>query len=88
MALLSAIGTWASTYVGVMGMEQDNPSYKMMKNMSMIMPIMIFFIGLSLPGAMALYWFIGSIFTVAQTLFFKREKIKQIRDKVRINKIK
>lgn len=86
MALLSAIGTWASTYVGLLGMEKDNPTYSMMSKMAMFMPIFIFFIGLSLPGAMALYWLIGSIFTVAQTLFFKRDKIKEIKDKAKINK--
>ncbi len=52
--------------------KSDNPSIdmaqNMMKNMKYIFPVMIFIISLKLPSVLALYWTIGSLFTLAQEI--------------------
>ena len=51
------------------------------------MPIMILFIGFSLPGAFSMYWLIGNVFTIGQTLVLKRDIIRTAREKKKLNKI-
>jgi YidC/Oxa1 family membrane protein insertase len=45
---------------------------KQMAIMSFISPIMIGIISLNAPAALALYWLVGGIFVIVQTLFIKR----------------
>ena len=47
-----------------------------MKNMMNFMLIMILFTGFMLPAALAIYWTIGSVFMILQTLVFQSEKVK------------
>lgn len=47
-----------------------------MKNMMNFMLIMILFTGFMLPAALAIYWTIGSVFMIVQTLVFQSEKVK------------
>jgi len=44
----------------------------MNKQMSYIMPVVTVFIGVSLPGGLALYWFVMSALTVLQQAIFLR----------------
>lgn len=48
-----------------------------MKGMTYFMPLMIFLLGRSFPAALALYWVVGNLFQVLQTLFFKKKKNKE-----------
>lgn len=52
----------------------DNPQMKMMLYM---MPIMITVFAFFFPAALALYWVVGNIFMVAQTLLIRRPMLKQ-----------
>lgn len=52
-----------------------NPQMKMMMT---IMPAMIFFIALTLPSALSLYWVYGNLFTIVQSYF--------LRDMYKVNK--
>ncbi|MGL5021291.1 MAG: YidC/Oxa1 family membrane protein insertase [Mycoplasmatales bacterium] len=83
-AFLAAITTYLTTVVSTYGTDQgDN---QMMKSMKIVMPVMIFFMGLNFPGALSLYWLIGNIFTIIQNLIMKRDVIKAHRDKKKMNK--
>lgn len=45
-----------------------NPQMKMMMT---IMPVMILFIAMTLPSALALYWVYGNLFTIVQSYFLR-----------------
>ena len=49
--------------------------------MKIVMPIMILFMGFTLPGALSIYWSIGNIFTIIQTLVLKKNDIKAEKDR-------
>lgn len=61
----------------------DNPQMKMMLYM---MPIMITVFAFFFPAALALYWVVGNIFMVAQTLFIRRPMLKQEEQKESLSK--
>jgi len=48
--------------------EEDTSQTKMMKYLPWIMMVFIIFMGLSLPAAMAIYWFFGALITILQTV--------------------
>lgn len=48
------------------GSKDENMMSMMNKQMLYFMPIMTVFIGLKLPGGLALYWFISTLFTLLQ----------------------
>lgn len=52
----------------------DNPQMKMMLYM---MPIMITVIAFILPSALGLYWVVGNLFMVAQTVFVRKPMMEQ-----------
>ncbi|MBC6310047.1 membrane protein insertase YidC [Listeria sp. FSL L7-1582] len=65
LPILAALTTFISSKLSMMGQTQQN------KSMNMIiyfMPLMILFAGISLPSALALYWVVGNIFTIFQTM--------------------
>ena len=47
-----------------------------MKGMMNFMLIMVIFTGFMLPAALAIYWTIGSVFMILQTLVFQSDKVK------------
>ena len=53
----------------------------MMKMMKYFFPLMIIWMARSFPAGMAVYWIIGNIFTILQTLTLKGWKNKLIKDK-------
>ncbi len=85
LAVIAAITTYYSTSVSSMGSEQAAGS-DMLKTMKYVMPVMIFVFGLTLPGALSLYWIIGNIIMIIQTLVFKREDIQRARAQRKMNK--
>jgi YidC/Oxa1 family membrane protein insertase len=48
----------------------------MMKVMRVFMPVFIVVIARQMPAGLAMYWFIGNLFTVGQTLLLKRMRKK------------
>ncbi len=85
LAILAAITTYYSSVVSSLGNENAAGS-DMLKTMKYTMPLMIFVFGLKLPGALSLYWVIGNIFMILQTLVIKREDIQRVRAQKKMNK--
>lgn len=85
LALIAAATTYYSTALSSMGNDQAAGS-DMMKTMQYVMPVMIFVFGLTLPGALSLYWIVGNTIMIIQTLVFKREDIQRARTQKKINK--
>lgn len=50
----------------------DDLAKSMNVQMRYVMPVFMFFICLSVSGAVALYWITGSVFTIAQELYFRK----------------
>ncbi|MBG9983065.1 membrane protein insertase YidC [Aerococcaceae bacterium DSM 111020] len=67
LPILAALLTLCSTYLNMKSNPVQNLSTK---SMMFITPLMIFFIGLGLPSAIAIYWVVTNAFTVVQTLIF------------------
>lgn len=88
-AILAAATTWLTTYASQIGtdMSSDNPAATSLKIMMWVFPIMIFFMGLQLPGALSIYWVVGNLFSIFQTLYYRRTHIKTAMDKKKINKV-
>lgn len=75
-AILAAVTTWASTKLSMMGAPKtEGAAADVSNSMLKVMPIMILFMGWSLPGALSIYWVVGNLVTLGQTLYFKRETI-------------
>lgn len=67
--LLAALTTYISSkMMNTSGGVQDEKAQATQRTMTIIMPIMIFFMGRSLSAGLALYWVIGNLFTVVQNL--------------------
>lgn len=49
----------------------------MMKGMQYFFPVMIFLMGRSFPSGVALYWAFGNLFTIGQTLYFRKQNEKE-----------
>ncbi len=75
-AILAGATTWFSTKLSMAGTETpEGAAGDISKSMLTIMPIMILVMGLTLPGALSIYWVVGNVVTIAQTAYFKRDKI-------------
>ncbi len=75
-AILAGATTWLSTKLSMAGTETPKGAAgDVSKTMLTVMPIMIFVMGLSLPGALSIYWLVGNLVTIAQTAYFKRDKL-------------
>jgi YidC/Oxa1 family membrane protein insertase len=57
---------------------QNNPQ---MQLMTIMMPLMILAIAVTLPSALSLYWVYGNLFTIVQTYFLYRDTNKAPRPK-------
>lgn len=75
LAVFAAITTYFSFTLSTLGRKQEGQAEKMMTMMKYFFPIMILFSGLSLPGSLALYWGTSNVFTIFQTLYFRRTHI-------------
>lgn len=84
-AIIAAIATFFVSYVSMLGMDKTSPGAGVSKSMMYVMPIMIFFMGLSFPGALSIYWVVSNTVTVLQTLYFKRSHLQNSRQKKKFN---
>jgi len=74
LPVLAAIFTYFQTVMMNTGMAMTPQAAQQQKIMTYMMPIMILFIGISLPSALALYWVVGNVFTIAQTKLITHKK--------------
>ncbi len=65
LPILAAILTFLTSYMTMKSQPEKNPA---MSVMLYLMPLMIFFIGFSLPAAISLYWVVSNAFTLGQTM--------------------
>ncbi|QTU82951.1 membrane protein insertase YidC [Carnobacteriaceae bacterium zg-C25] len=80
---LAAFFTWLNSWLTLQGQTKDMQQGKALQ--LYFLPTMIFFLSISYNSALALYWVVGNMFTVLQTLLLNNPfKIKAERE----NKIK
>ena len=65
LPVLAALGTFVQQKIVMRG-QPDNPQ---MKIMLYVMPIMILVFAVTLPSALSLYWVVGNIFSIVQSIF-------------------
>lgn len=68
--ILAVIIYYIQARVGLIGLEEKQR--KQMAMMSLISPIMIGIISLNVPAALPLYWAVGGLFMIVQTLIIKK----------------
>ena len=85
LPIVTGLTTFASMSMTGMMMPASNPGaagdmsaqmQPMMKMMRIFMPIFILVMARSFPAGLAIYWAIGNLFTVGQTLMLKRMRKK------------
>ncbi len=57
------------------GAQDEDMAAMVNKQMMYMMPIVTVFVGISLPGGLALYWFVMSLLTVGQQALFLRKPV-------------
>ena len=67
LPVLAALTTYITTWLS-MKMQDTGGAGKVMMY---VMPAMILFMSLGLSSALSLYWVVGNVFMVGQTLLFK-----------------
>ncbi len=73
-AFLAAFTTWIATKISMYGSQTpEGAAGDVSKMMLTFMPLMIFFMGWTLPGALSIYWLVGNLVTIGQTTYFKRD---------------
>lgn len=55
---------------------QNDLARSMNVQMKYVLPVFIFFISLSVSGAVALYWITGNVFTIGQELYLRKKGLK------------
>lgn len=87
LPVVAAILTFIQTKVTMSSQANSNPAMQtQMAIMQWMMPAMILFLGVTFPAALSLYWVIGTLFSIIQTLVIKGPDIKtdkeveQVRD--------
>ncbi|WP_010094634.1 YidC family membrane integrase SpoIIIJ [Ornithinibacillus scapharcae] len=74
LPFIAGITTWLQQKLMMAGSPgADNPQMKVMLYM---MPIMIVVFAFILPAALPLYWIIGNLFMIAQTIFIRKPMMK------------
>lgn len=86
LPVLAALSTFFQMRMSMLTTAQANPQQQQqIKLMSIIMPLFILFIGISLPAALALYWVFGTVFSIVQTYFLY--DIKNVRKQQKEQKL-
>ena len=84
LPLLAGISTYFS-YIFMQSQQTasagENPAMNMMKMMKYFFPIMIFWMGRSFPAALTIYWFIGTLFSVVQSIGMNAWKKKKLAER-------
>ncbi len=82
LPLLAAATTFLQSYISMRNMPSDPATQSTQKMMNIFMPVMIFGMSRSLPAGLALYWVLGNIFVIIQTLIsnakWKRSKEERV----------
>lgn len=73
LPLIAGAATFFQQKLMMSGNASQNPQ---MKIMLYVMPLFIVVIGMFFPSALALYWVVGNVFMVAQTLFIRKPMMK------------
>lgn len=80
LPLLAAVTTYLQSVIMAKSQGSGDPQAEaMQKNMMYFLPVMIFFSARSFAGGLALYWVMGNIFTIIQTMISNRSlgKVKE-----------
>lgn len=78
LPILAGVLTFVQQKLMMAGSENINPQ---MQTMLWLMPIMIVIFAISFPAALSLYWVVGSIFMIVQTLVIKGPDIQKASEK-------
>lgn len=70
LPVIAAVATFVQQKIVMKG-QMDNPQ---MKIMLYLMPIMILVFAVTLPSALSLYWVVGNIFSIVQSIFMHAPK--------------
>ena len=74
LPIIAALTTFVQQKIMMADTSGQNPQMKMMLY---IMPVMIFVFALKLPAALPLYWIVGNIFMIIQTIMIKGPDLKK-----------
>ncbi|WLR53307.1 membrane protein insertase YidC [Bacillus tianshenii] len=69
LPIIAALTTFTQVKLSQAQMEAANPQ---MRVMQVMMPIMIFTFALKMPAALPLYWIVGNVFMILQTVILRR----------------
>lgn len=75
LPILAGLTTFLQTYFSTKG--QDQAAAGAMKGMTYFMPLMIFLLGRSFASGLALYWVVGNVVMIVQTLIMNKLKAKK-----------
>jgi YidC/Oxa1 family membrane protein insertase len=70
MAILAGIIYLVQAQISLIGLPEEQK--KQMKYMTLMSPIMILFVSFSAPAVLPLYWTVGGLFLIGQTLLAKK----------------
>jgi YidC/Oxa1 family membrane protein insertase len=73
LPIVAGITTFIQQKIMMAGTENQNPQMAMML---WIMPVMIVIFAINFPAALSLYWVVGNIFMIIQTIFIKGPDLK------------
>lgn len=73
LPIIAGVATFIQQKLMMAGNQSDNPQ---MAIMLWVMPIMIIVFAISFPAALSLYWVVGNIFMIIQTLVIKTPQVK------------
>lgn len=78
LPILAGVSTFISfTLTQMMSSAGNNSAAGMMKVMRFFFPIMIVLMARSFPSGLALYWFVGTLFMIGQTLVLQKMRKKK-----------
>lgn len=79
LPLVAAITTYLQSQVMMSSMPSDPQAQSTQKMMNIFLPLMIFWTARSFPAGLALYWVVGNVFQIIQSLLTNRSlgKVKE-----------
>ncbi len=80
LAALAALGQFVQTKQITPKHTPGDTQAQMMAGMTYVFPALTFFIGLSLPSALPLYWFAGSAMAVLQQYLVLKRDVQELED--------
>lgn len=76
LPIIAGLATFISTKMTSGNTDSSNPANASMKSMTYFMPVMIVWMGRTLPAGLTLYWAVSYIFQIGQTKFTQIQKNK------------